>query len=115
LSTAGVIAYGIMLILESRQVRKGSGRAYSRNGQMRLQVVYEHMPRNTYDVRCPDSNVKAGSEVTVWAYGSEPWRVRSVGPSPAFSEDAYPSMYTPIVIMVFAVLLLPWYFLAKKK
>jgi hypothetical protein len=114
LAAAGLITHGILLLVEGQKVRKGVGTVYQRAGQMRLQVVYEHSPQNTYDAVCRDQNQKVGAVVTVWAFGTEPWVVRSLGPDPRFAEGLTAPIVTPIVTIVLGVVLLVWYFLTKK-
>jgi hypothetical protein len=111
----GIIVRAILIIIESFNVRKGTGRVYSRKGQLRLQVIYDHLPHNAYDVPCPDDKVAVGSEVTVWAYGTELWNVRTVGDAPKFESGEPASITAPIILIVVAVLLSIWYFGGMKK
>ena len=114
LSASALIGYAIWLILEAQQICKGVAKVYVRNGQVRLQITYEHVPRNGYDISSPDQSLTPGTEVTVWAYGTELWNVRTIGPSPRFTTGS-PDLYTPISMFVVALLLFLWYFLGVKK
>ena len=73
-----------------------------------MQVVYEHVPQNTDDAVFPDQNKKVGEVVTVWAFGAEPWVVRSLGPDPRFAEGLTAPIVIPIVTIVLGVVLLIW-------
>ena len=115
LAAMAIAGYNIWLITESRKVRKGVAKVYTRNGQLRLLVLYEHAPRNVYDVACPVPTVTMGTEFTVCAYGTELWNVRTVGDSPQFATGDYPTLYAPIIMLVISLIIILWYFVGVKR
>ena len=83
---------------------------------LRMRVVYDHLPHAVYDVLCPDVTLSVGT-TNVWAYGTELWRIQSVGgasPNARDKDIGHRGLGTPILLIILSVLIPLWYFFGVK-
>ena len=104
LGAAASIAYGGLLISQSRTMNLGKGLVYQGPTGKRIRCWFDEFPDRLYETDSPDQTLKLEEIVKVWTNGNTPWSIRSIGDTAPTSIGEV--SYMGVILILVGVLLL---------